>query len=159
MYPRIIGFLYFQFEDGPVEVSDNVLSLNRSTNEEKKFLKLFQEEIKDSTKISGVKILDISEEGMSFVTSQKDANIITKLMPTTAIAVVDSSSVALENIEYIYNVDYLNLRMEGIGFKKIGIKFSRNPKLEVLLKNLDDNSLVLTSLDEEFAAFISQIGE
>lgn len=159
MYPRITGFLYFQFEESPPEVSDNVLSLNRSSNEEKKFLKLFQEELKDTTKIGGVKILDISEEGLSFTTSQKDANLISTSKPRQAIAVVDGKSVAIENLEYIYNVDYLNQRLEGIGFKKIGVKFSKNLKLEDLLKDLNDNSMVLTSLDEEFASFIGQIGE
>lgn len=159
MHPRIIGFLYFQFVEESVEVQDNVLSLNRTNNDEKKLFKQFRDELKDITKIGGVKILDLSEEGLSFVTSHKDAKLLEATKPNSAMAIVNNKSVMLENIEYVYNVDYLNQRIEGIGFKKIGVKFGKSQILADLITSLDDNSYVLTSLDEEFTSFISEIEE
>lgn len=159
IHPKMTGYIYFTFQTEEEEEVTNVLSFNKARNEEKKLFKEFQNELKLEARISGSKLLDISENGLSFVVTNKDYNLIKSTTPKDATLIIGDKSLPISNIDYIYDLDYLDHRLEGIGFKKFGVKFDQTEKSKNLVESLNDESLVLTSLDEEFTKFISNIKE
>ncbi|EQC51266.1 hypothetical protein [Bacteriovorax sp. DB6_IX] len=53
----------------------------------------------------------------------------------------------------------MNARIEAAPLKKVGLSFNSNESIENVLNDFDDNSIVLTSLDEEFQKFIDSMKE
>lgn len=159
MHPKLNAFLYFQINEKEEVEADNVISINRFQAEEKKLFKEFDGEIKDIPELGGESILDISEGGLSFVCSVNELKLIKYSKPSKALLMMSNESINLEEIEFVYDVDYLNARMESIIMKKVGVRFSHNEKLAALLTKMNDDSIVLTSLDEEFQKFIDSVKE
>ncbi|EQC46910.1 hypothetical protein [Bacteriovorax sp. Seq25_V] len=157
MHPRVPSQLYLKIDREDEVDTGNVLSINKVDNKERALFQSFQEELRGVPEIGGVKVLDLSEKGLSAVCSSNEAKLITYSKPTSAILIVEKNNVVIEDIEVIYEVDYLDVRLEGVGMKKLGMSFSANPKLSELINNLNDESIVLSSLDEEFAKFIDQL--
>jgi hypothetical protein len=159
MYPKFEAYLYFSLDlDDEVE-GENVISINRFQNAEKKIFQSFDKELKKTPELGGEKILDLSSGGLSFVCTNAELSLVKASNPKSALVILDGKSHTLDGIDLVYDVDYLNARIESVPLKKVGMSFSSNSEIEDLLNEFDDNSIVLTSLDEEFQKFIDRIEE
>jgi len=158
MYPRFEAYLYFSLEMEELEEeAENVISINRFQNVEKKLFKSFDKELKKKPELGGEKVLDLSSKGLSFVCTNSELTLIQNSKPSSGLVILDGKSHNLEEIEIVYEVDYLNARIESVPLKKVGMSFKTNEGIENLLAEFDDNSIVLTSLDEEFQKFIDSM--
>jgi len=157
MHPKVQTHLYLKIEQEEKIQEGNVLSINRVDNKERELFQAFQNELKGMPEIGGVRVLDLSEKGLSAVCSSSEAKLIAYSKPSSAILIIEKDNVVVEDIEVVYEVDYLDVRLEGVGMKKLGMSFSQSEKLSGIINSLNDNSIVLTSLDEEFAKFIEEL--
>jgi len=160
MHPRFEAYLYFSLnEESEVEEAENVISINRFQSAEKALFKSFEKEMKKVPELGGEKVLDLSSGGLSFICNAAELNLIKTSKPQSALFILDGKSHNLEGIEIVYDVDYLNARIEAAPLKKVGLSFNSNESIENVLNDFDDNSIVLTSLDEEFQKFIDSMKE
>ncbi|OIQ15714.1 MAG: hypothetical protein BM556_17315 [Bacteriovorax sp. MedPE-SWde] len=159
MYPRFESYIYFSlnFTEENDEENENVVSINRFQDAEKKIFKSFNKELRKTPELGGEKILDLSSGGLSFVCSESELLFIKNSKETTSVIIIDGKSIELNGIEIVYDVDYLNARIESVPMKKVGASFEDCEKLNVLLDEFNDNSIVLTSLDEDFQKFIDTL--
>ncbi len=155
MHPRFDAYVYFVM-DSDEEESDhgNVLSFNKNQNEENSLIKSFQKEISKDIELKGEKILDISYSGLSLICNQEHYNILNSHLSTKANIILKGQSITVDELSLIYEVDYIDLRFESIKMKKVGINFSENEQLSQIIREYDDESLTLSSLDKEFQTFV-----
>ena len=155
MHPRFDAYVYFLMNlEDEVESHDNVLSFNKADNEENSLIKNFQKEISRDIELNGEKILDMSYTGLSLICNEEHYKILSDQLPKRANIIIKGRSVIVENLSIVYNVDYIDFRFESIKMKKVGLSFDENEELSKIVKEYDDESLTLTSLDKEFQTFV-----
>ncbi|MFG1504911.1 hypothetical protein [Halobacteriovorax sp. ZH5_bin.2] len=150
------SYLYFDAVEEDLPSADNVLHFNKSKNKEDSFIKDFSSSMSDFPELRGAKLIDISSNGASFVMSLQDFKNFSNKKFSMGTLVLEKNSYDISNIQKVYDIDYVNFRLDNIPMKKIGIKFESNGELESYLQELDDKSIILTSLDEEFNKYINQ---
>lgn len=150
------SYIYFDIEDEQVAQADNVLHFNKAKNNEESFIRDFSSSLDDFPELRGAKLVDISSHGASFVMGLQDFKTFTNRKLSMGTIVLEKNSFEIKNIEKIYDIDYVNFRLDNIPMKKIGVHFENNDGLKSQLDELDDKSIILTSLDEEFNTYINQ---
>lgn len=153
----VSSYLYFDvIDEAPVEAHDNVLHFNKTKNKEESFIKDFASSLDDFPEFRGAKLVDISNSGASFVMSLQDFKNYENKKFSMGTLVLEKNSFDIKNIEKVYDIDYVNFRLDNIPMKKIGVQFEAEDGLKNYLTDLDDKSIILTSLDEEFNKYINQ---
>lgn len=149
------SYLYFDLISEE-EAPDNVLHFNKTKNKEESFIKDFSNSIDDFPELRGAKLVDISSNGASFVMPLQDYKSFMNNRFSMGTIVLEKNSYEISEIEKVYDIDYVNFRLDNIPMKKIGISFKNVDGLKDYLSELDDKSIILTSLDEEFNKYINQ---
>jgi hypothetical protein len=156
MYPRHSA--YINFEGFDVKgTSDNVLSINTFNVDDDSQFKEFEESLEKISDVNDSYIIDISRKGLAFVCSNKMANSILATKPQKATVIIEQDRVPLEDVVFIHDNDFKQVRAEGVYQTKIGVRFKESRELERILMKYDDNSWKTTTVDEEFQEFIDNI--
>lgn len=152
------SYLYFDVIDEEVqnEGPDNILHFNKAKNKEESFIKDFSSSLDDFPEFRGAKLVDVSSSGASFVMSLQDFKNYENKRFSIGTLVLEKKSFDIKNIQKVYDIDYVNFRLDNIPMKKIGVHFEAGEDLKNYLDELDDKSIILTSLDEEFNKYINQ---
>lgn len=168
-FPHHQIYAYFKFAT-PSATEENVLSLSRFKEENKKIYEKFQS-LKNQKEIEGIdeleefrpddlvgfRALDLSLNGVSFLANEKEADFFSDKNKEVDFAIlVDGKPYRLNRARVVYKVDFLNPRAGSVSMFKIGLQFDDNPKFKSDLKGLIENYDNLEELQREFEEYLDK---
>jgi len=168
-FPHHQIYAYFKFAGESVS-EDNVLSLNRFKEENKKIYEKFQslknqkeisaiEALKDFNpdELVGFRALDLSLNGVSFLANEKEALFFDdRKKEIDFVILVDGKPYRLSRARVVYKVDFLNPRAGSVSMFKIGLQFDDNKVFKDNLKGLIEDYDNLEELQREFEEYLDK---
>lgn len=155
-YPLYKVYSLFSFK---TKENGNITYINRPSENEDKFFNVYlnNKVVTDSSKgpLSGLRVLDISKTGVSFIANLKESNFFKNGEKKEFYIEFDGTIFTSIEGTVVYVVDYIDPRFSGIRMYKVGINFTQmNPELETKInitlgKNLDSGEL-----DSQFESFL-----
>ncbi len=159
VYPKYQCFLYLNYEKSV----SNIVQFNKADKKEDDFLRLLSSSTQNmfsgngNEEIFGMRIEDLSANGLAGVVSNEEYNeIISRFENTTfsAVLMFDSQSFTLSEIKIKYFVNYLNANFKNVKMQKIGCTFKRNIQLKRYLEELTGITLEREDYYQAFSDFI-----
>lgn len=146
-YPNFQVYAYFKVSQD--SAGDNLVFINKHIEENHKIFKKFKKltekeilEVQDSTdvdksnnEILGFRVLDLSANGISFLTNKKESEYFVDNQSYEMTLSFEGDVYHLSNAKLVYNVDYVNPRAGNVAMYKIGLSFDRD---ENFAKRVDE---------------------
>ena len=141
------------------EIESNVLSIKKEHSTNFEILKQFDQDFNKNPLNRGLKVLDLSTHGLSFICSKNELLLTQEYKLKEATLFVNKEKFPLTNIEYIYNLNYIDPKMKKVNLIKNGILFTSSKEYIDFINQYYDGTDSLTPLDESFQKFISSRNE
>lgn len=136
VWPHYKVHAYFSLEDR----NSNVESINKSIRDAKKsfnrFMELKSKKINGSGEVTGMRVLDVSRTGLSFLANRSEVEFFS--VGRSHEILLDFNGMKLEGIEatVVYTVDYIDPKAKSVRMYKVGMNF--NSPNEMLNRKLEE---------------------
>lgn len=164
-YPHHMSYLYLNFEGGH-EVESNIIQFGRKKDLSKpNFLKLtslfvssvidkFETSKIDLKKLKMFRVLDLSKNGLAILASKYEKKFFEDQKNFKGLVEISGKLCPLENLVFLYSIDYIDNRFPQIPIFKIGLTFREENELsDFLNESIDEknNRVNKESLAELFS--------
>ena len=163
-FPHYNAYVYFRLEDNN---EGNILSFKKTEDGERKHLESF---VRDKRLLAGIeedligfRVLDISLNGLSFLTSLSEAKFFSegreKNLPEGFVFMIEGENFNLSLEEVLHLTDFINPRGSAIPTKKVAVSFRQDADVSAFLDEKLDDGVPWEEQEKEFEEFFEDHGQ
>jgi hypothetical protein len=164
-FPHHQAYAYFRVSH--VKDKTNVLAFNQHREKNAKAFERFDEiarkkvfpDNEDLNELMGFRVLDISEDGVSFLVNKKEGHFFDEESQKGKIEftlLVNGDVFELNEGEVIYNISYVSSTSDFGPMYKVGIHFKPEEKLREFLERMLASSGETSVTQKDFEAFVEE---
>lgn len=152
-YPHRNVYIEFNVPYEQEQISENIISFDQS---QKKLLRLYTELNKNEvTGTLRFRVIDISAKGLAFIVGSKEITLFKEHSVEQVELKFNSQRYDLKVEELLYEVEYLDTFSKRRSLKKVGIKYSSDPRLQKEIeKLLGGDVLGRINIKDDFENFL-----
>ncbi|ATH09248.1 hypothetical protein BIY24_15245 [Halobacteriovorax marinus] len=163
-FPHHQVYAYFKVYSD--ENNSNIISLNKFNEAPSGAIDTFVSERLKSivgddeaiAELMGFRILDISNNGLSFCANNRETGYFVSLEEHSEVEftlMFEEKAYSLKCEDIVYIVDYVNSRASKVPMKKIGVHFQENEDFKNHLSTFMDSSGVYREVDKNIESFLA----